>query len=81
MSNLNIRITPKIKKQMDKLEINWEEYIQKMIEQKIVEEKRRYAAQTMDAIKKDQTWGLMPSSLCKTGSLRLKRLYLMQALQ
>ncbi len=43
MSIFSIRINPKIKEQMDKLDITWAEYIRKTIEQKIMEEKRKYA--------------------------------------
>ena len=43
MSIFSIRINPKIKEQMDKLDIDWAEYIRKTIEQKIIEEKRKHA--------------------------------------
>jgi hypothetical protein len=52
MSSFSIRTNPRIKEQMDKLEVDWAEYIRKTIEQKIVEEKRKHAAQVMDSIRK-----------------------------
>lgn len=63
MSSLSIRINKELKEQMNKFKIDWPKYIRKTIEQKIVEEKRRQAAHSMDKIRNKTKYGSFDAAL------------------
>lgn len=63
MSSLSIRINKELKEQMNKFKIDWPDYIRKAIKRKIIEEKRRQAARSMDEIRSKTEYGSFDAAL------------------
>lgn len=69
VSSLSIRINKDLKEQMGKLDVDWPEYIRKTIKQKIISERRKQAARSMDAIRNKTKHGGFDAA----GSIRRDR--------